>query len=164
MADRSRLRARPGPYSVRTAPLHRLRDRRDRRPGGHPRSPCVRCLPPRHPTPVSRRPPRAAGYDAFGIEPAQRGLERAREIGAPVHAAAIEEAEIAARSLDAVTLWHVLEHVADPLAALQRIAGWLRRGGGLVVGVPNLASVQAQVGGERWYHLDVPRHRTHFTP
>ena len=33
----------------------------------------------------------------------------------------------------------------------------------LLVGVPNLGSVQAWVGGERWYHLDVPRHRTHFT-
>lgn len=33
-----------------------------------------------------------------------------------------------------------------------------------MVGVPNLASVQARIGGERWYHLDVPRHRTHFTP
>ena len=30
--------------------------------------------------------------------------------------------------------------------------------------MPNLASVQATLGGERWYHLDVPRHRVHFTP
>ncbi|HEX3975932.1 MAG TPA: class I SAM-dependent methyltransferase [Solirubrobacteraceae bacterium] len=107
---------------------------------------------------------RAAGYDAFGIEPAQRGLERARALGAPIHPVSIEAAEIAAGSLDAVTLWHVLEHVADPGAALERIARWLRPGGGLLVGVPNVASVQARVGGERWYHLDVPRHRTHFTP
>ena len=66
-------------------------------------------------------------------------------------------------SLDAATLWHVLEHLDDPGAALERIAGWLRPGGMLLVGVPNLASVQARVGGARWYHLDVPRHRTHFT-
>ena len=30
--------------------------------------------------------------------------------------------------------------------------------------MPNLASVQARLGRDRWYHLDVPRHRTHFTP
>jgi 2-polyprenyl-3-methyl-5-hydroxy-6-metoxy-1,4-benzoquinol methylase len=65
--------------------------------------------------------------------------------------------------VDVVTLWHVLEHLQDPAAALDRIATWLRPGGGLVVGVPNLASLQAQIGGERWYHLDVPRHRVHFT-
>ena len=29
--------------------------------------------------------------------------------------------------------------------------------------MPNLASVQARAGGGRWFHLDVPRHRTHFT-
>ena len=34
----------------------------------------------------------------------------------------------------------------------------------LLVGVPNLASVQARLGGDRWFHLDLPRHRTHFTP
>jgi hypothetical protein len=34
----------------------------------------------------------------------------------------------------------------------------------VLVGVPNLASIQARLGGDRWYHLDVPRHRVHFTP
>ncbi len=28
---------------------------------------------------------------------------------------------------------------------------------------PNLASLQARIGGDRWFHQDVPRHRTHFT-
>jgi SAM-dependent methyltransferase len=106
---------------------------------------------------------RAAGYDAFGIEPARRGLERARQLAVPVQAVTLEQADIAAGSLDAVTLWHVLEHLDDPRGALERISGWLRPGGGLLVGVPNLVSVQARLGGERWFHLDVPRHRTHFS-
>ena len=46
----------------------------------------------------------------------------------------------------------------------QVIRSWLRPGGGLLVGVPNLDSLQAVIGGGRWYHLDVPRHRVHFTP
>jgi hypothetical protein len=29
--------------------------------------------------------------------------------------------------------------------------------------VPNLASVQAAIGGDRWFHQDVPRHVVHFT-
>ncbi|MEA2295894.1 MAG: hypothetical protein QOE86_3533, partial [Solirubrobacteraceae bacterium] len=28
---------------------------------------------------------------------------------------------------------------------------------------PNLDSWQARLAGPRWYHLDLPRHRTHFT-
>ncbi|MBW3614901.1 MAG: FAD-dependent oxidoreductase, partial [Actinobacteria bacterium] len=75
-----------------------------------------------------------------------------------------KDAEVAAGSLDAITLWHVLEHVDDPAAALRRLRGWLAPGGVLLAGVPNLASWQARLGGPRWYHLDLPRHRTHFTP
>jgi SAM-dependent methyltransferase len=106
---------------------------------------------------------RAAGWQAEGIEPSLRGAAGARARGIELQQAGIEDASVAPASLDAATLWHVLEHLDDPGAALERIAGWLAPGGLLVVGVPNLASVQARAGGERWYHLDVPRHRTHFT-
>jgi SAM-dependent methyltransferase len=106
---------------------------------------------------------RAAGWDAEGIEPSLRGVAGARALGVELQQAGIDEAVVAAGSLDAAALWHVLEHLDDPGAALDRIAGWLRPGGLLVIGVPNLGSVQARAGGARWYHLDVPRHRTHFT-
>jgi SAM-dependent methyltransferase len=106
----------------------------------------------------------AAGYDASGIEPSLRGSSAAAAIGANVSRATIEQAEIPAASLDAITLWHVLEHLDDPAGAVERIAGWLRPGGALLLGVPNLASLQAAIGGDRWFHLDVPRHRVHFTP
>lgn len=84
--------------------------------------------------------------------------------GAVVQGVSIERAQIPAGSLNAVTLWHVLEHLDDPAGALERLRTWLAPGGALLVGVPNLASVQASIGGGRWYHLDVPRHRVHYTP
>ena len=106
---------------------------------------------------------RAAGWDADGIEPSLRGVQGARARGVELQQAGIEDAVVEHGSLDVVSLWHVLEHLDEPGAALERIAGWLRPGGLLVVGVPNVGSVQARAGGARWYHLDVPRHRTHFT-
>ena len=106
----------------------------------------------------------AAGYRARGIEPSMRGVRAAEAIGAPVKRAAIEDAALTAGSFDAVTLWHVLEHIDEPGPALARIGTWLRPDGVLLLGVPNLGSVQARIGGERWYHLDVPRHRVHYTP
>ena len=107
---------------------------------------------------------RAAGYDARGLEPsAGRAEAAAREHGVALARAGVEDAEVPAGSLDAVTLWHVLEHVETPDAAIRRVAGWLRPGGAALVGVPNVASLQARLGGTRWYHLDLPRHRTHFT-
>jgi SAM-dependent methyltransferase len=104
-----------------------------------------------------------AGYDAFGLEPSPRGGEAAGLWRDRIQPAGIEEAEIEPGSLDAVTLWHVLEHLEDPRFALERIRGWLAPRGAVLVGVPNLDSLQARLGGPRWYHLDVPRHRTHFT-
>lgn len=107
---------------------------------------------------------RRAGYDADGFEPDAGRAAAALEYGVELRTAGIEEVGYEAGAVDAATAWHVLEHVDDPDAAVARIACWLRPGGALLVGVPNLDSLQARLGGERWYHLDLPRHRTHFTP
>jgi SAM-dependent methyltransferase len=93
------------------------------------------------------------GYRAEGIDPSPRGSGVAR--------AAI--AEYTAEELDAVVLWHVLEHVDEPAAALGQAAGWLKPGGVAVIATPNVGSLQARLAGARWFHLDVPRHRTHFS-
>jgi SAM-dependent methyltransferase len=63
----------------------------------------------------------------------------------------------------AVVLWHSLEHLPQPAAALERAAEQLAPGGVLVVAVPNSASLQARAFGERWFALDPPRHLVHLT-
>ncbi len=107
---------------------------------------------------------RARGLDAHGIDPSPAACAAAREIGAEVMNVGIDEAELPSGAEDAVVVWHALEHLDRPAEALDRIGGWLRPGGALVVAVPNLASLQARLGGDRWFHQDVPRHRTHLTP
>lgn len=107
---------------------------------------------------------RQAGYDAEGFEPSASGVQRAAARGIELQRAGLDDADIAPASFDAATLSHVLEHLGDPGAALDRVATWLRPGGALLIGVPNIDSVQARIGGGRWLHLDVPRHRHHFTP
>jgi SAM-dependent methyltransferase len=104
------------------------------------------------------------GYDATGFEPSRRGVEIAAGRGVRLQRTTLDRAQIADASIDAVTCWHVLEHLEEPGAALERIAGWLRPSGVLLLGVPNLASLQARIAAGRWLHLDVPRHRHHFTP
>jgi SAM-dependent methyltransferase len=106
----------------------------------------------------------AAGYAASGVEPGARGVAAAREAyGVTLVRAGVEDAAIARGSVDVVSLWHVLEHVEDAGAALRAVHAWLAPGGALLVGVPDLGSWQARLAGDRWYHLDLPRHRTHFT-
>ena len=67
-------------------------------------------------------------------------------------------------SLDAITMWHALEHVPDTVATLRLARRLLRPGGVLYVSVPNLDSLQADVSGTHWCYADIPRHITHFSP
>jgi SAM-dependent methyltransferase len=104
---------------------------------------------------------RDAGYDARGIDPSRRSVELAAAEERPIVADAIQDHDDA--GLDAVVLWHVIEHLPDPTAALARVRAWLRPGGLLVVGAPNVASLQARIAGPGWLHWDAPRHRLHPT-
>lgn len=63
----------------------------------------------------------------------------------------------------AIVFWHSLEHLPEPALALERATGMLVPGGVLVIAVPNSASLQARVFGDRWFALDLPRHLVHLT-
>jgi SAM-dependent methyltransferase len=86
--------------------------------------------------------------------------------GFSTHIGRVEECEaIAAGSLDLVTMFHVIEHVADPGAVLARVFGWLRPGGLLALETPNLASWDARLfGASYWGGYHIPRHFHVFTP
>jgi SAM-dependent methyltransferase len=63
----------------------------------------------------------------------------------------------------AVIFWHSLEHLPDPGEAIRQAARLLAPGGVVVVAIPNNESVQAQLFGDRWLHLDMPRHLVHLS-
>jgi SAM-dependent methyltransferase len=102
-----------------------------------------------------------AGYVARGIEPSRRSAALAQRASRAVERRDLFEH--ADSQLDAIVMWHVLEHLDAPAAALARVRGWLRPGGLMLIGVPNLASLQSEIAGDQWLHLDAPRHRIHFT-
>ena len=63
----------------------------------------------------------------------------------------------------AVTLWHVLEHVEDLNATCRQITELLATNGSLLVAVPNYESYDARHYKEYWAGYDVPRHLYHFS-
>jgi 2-polyprenyl-3-methyl-5-hydroxy-6-metoxy-1,4-benzoquinol methylase len=106
---------------------------------------------------------RRLGYRVSGNEPAESFAEALTASGVDVMRRPVEELQLDAASQDAVIMWHVLEHLDDPAFVMHRIREWLRSGGEVLIAVPNLASLQAAIGRDRWFHEDVPRHRTLFT-
>ena len=96
---------------------------------------------------------RARGREAVGLE---------RVAGDDVLAGEIDTFEDRSGQWGAVVFWHSLEHLHDPARAVDRAAALLAPGGVLVIATPNLSSWQARCFGERWFHLDIPRHLVHL--
>jgi 2-polyprenyl-3-methyl-5-hydroxy-6-metoxy-1,4-benzoquinol methylase len=107
---------------------------------------------------------RAAGWDVAGLEADEAAVAAARSSGLEVARGTLEDAPFAAGSFDAVTLSHVLEHVHDPVAALQACRRLLRPDGVLWLATPNLDSPGHRRFGRDWFGLDAPRHLVLFGP
>jgi 2-polyprenyl-3-methyl-5-hydroxy-6-metoxy-1,4-benzoquinol methylase len=95
---------------------------------------------------------RREGVDAAGLEPGREYAAFAQTLfDIPVQTATVDTATVAAGSQDVITMFHALEHVADPRGVLRVVRGWLKRGGTLVVEVPNVEST-----------VQAPAHRFHY--
>jgi SAM-dependent methyltransferase len=105
----------------------------------------------------------AAGWEALGIEPSPQAAAVARRRGAEVRVGTLDTVALESQSVDAAVFRHALEHVLDPQRDLRRARAALRPGGRIAVIVPNWGSWQRRLFGARWFPLELPRHRTHFT-
>ncbi len=94
----------------------------------------------------------------WGMEMDPFAAARSRRSGHDVVIARAEEFALPPSTFDVVCLWDVLEHLPDPLARLQDVRASLAPGGMLFLSVPNLASLDAQLFGDCWIGLDLPRH------
>ena len=105
-----------------------------------------------------------AGWAVTGLEPD----EGARNIAMQQHALALRPVEdlfnLPANKFDAITLWHVLEHVHDVKKYIVTFKRLLSDNGKLFIAVPNYTSYDAMSYGSNWAGYDVPRHLYHFTP
>jgi 2-polyprenyl-3-methyl-5-hydroxy-6-metoxy-1,4-benzoquinol methylase len=102
------------------------------------------------------------GWNVLGIEPVKAARSRA---ASQTNTVVIDPSDIHVyrRELfDVITLWHVLEHVHDLHATLDKLSELLSLGGLMVIAVPNHTSVDAKYYGEYWAAYDVPRHLYHF--
>jgi SAM-dependent methyltransferase len=105
----------------------------------------------------------ARGWRVDGIEPSAAAVERARARGVEAVEGTLDTVQPEAGAYDAIVFNHSLEHIPAPVPALERAGSALKQGGRVAVSVPNFGCWARRRFGREWFHLDLPRHRVHFT-
>lgn len=102
------------------------------------------------------------GCDCHGIERAEFPMN---DFSHKIHIyrSNFEDTFFEENFFDAVIIWHVLEHITNPILMIEKTARILRTDGILAIAVPNFGSFQARMFRKNWFHLDLPRHVHHFT-
>ncbi len=105
-------------------------------------------------------------WNSFGVEPDPDARNIAiQNYGLNVSQNLEEvQSKLGETKLNAVTMWHVLEHVSNPDELFSFIKSNLVEKGILIIAVPNCSSHDAVYYGAHWAAYDVPRHLYHFTP
>jgi SAM-dependent methyltransferase len=105
-----------------------------------------------------------AGWNVTGLEPDRIARENALT-NYNLNLAELGELDnLVGETFDAITMWHVLEHVHDLHGYFEKFFEILKPGGRLIVAVPNYTSYDATVYKDHWAAYDVPRHLYHFSP
>ena len=106
----------------------------------------------------------AKGWEVTGIEPDSGARAQAKN---DFHIGLKDKNEflnLQQGSFDAITLWHVLEHVHELHPYMEQIKKLLKHDGKLFIAVPNYTATDHSIYKVFWAAYDVPRHLYHFAP
>lgn len=101
------------------------------------------------------------GWTIEGVEPSELARSKAshntqQEIHTSLN-------EISGKQFDAISAWHVIEHVPDLESTIQQLKNLLKKDGTIFIAVPNYESPDAEKYKDSWAGYDVPRHLWHFS-
>ncbi|MFD0863170.1 class I SAM-dependent methyltransferase [Sungkyunkwania multivorans] len=100
------------------------------------------------------------GWDIAGIEPDEQARALAGKKGIELQK---NTQHLDDECFDAITMWHVLEHVPDLEKQILELKRLLKKDGTIFIAVPNFNSYDANHYKEFWAAYDVPRHLWHFS-
>lgn len=104
------------------------------------------------------------GWNVTGVEPDKGAIKIAKEL----YGLELQETgnlfELPPGSYDAITLWHVLEHVHSLKEYIVHLKNLLADNGRLIIAVPNYTCYDEKIYKQYWAAYDVPRHLYHFSP
>ncbi len=103
------------------------------------------------------------GFPVIGIDISLDASRVATHVNRlPALCASLPLAPLPSQSCSVVTMFHLLEHLYDPVPYVEAARDLLKPEGRLVLQVPNAACWQFLLFGDRWNGLDVPRHLFDF--
>lgn len=91
-----------------------------------------------------------AGWQACGVEPSEWAARVAQQQGLNVIHGTQDAPELAGQQFDVVTMWDVIEHVADPSGEIRKAYHLLKPGGWVVIHTMDISSLIAKLMGARW--------------
>jgi SAM-dependent methyltransferase len=105
------------------------------------------------------------GWQGEGVDFDAAAIETGRQkYGLKLSVGDFQTCPLEENAFDAVTMSHVIEHVPNPVACLDRCRRLLKPGGRLVVSTPNVRCLGHQRFKQSWRGLEPPRHLQIFTP
>ncbi len=102
-----------------------------------------------------------SGWETIGYEPNSKAANIAKADNQVKLLVSIEELK-GHKKFDAITLFHVLEHIHELNKTLKILLDRLKKRGILFIAVPNRDAKDAIHFKEHWAAFDVPRHLYHF--
>ncbi|MBS1576763.1 MAG: class I SAM-dependent methyltransferase, partial [Bacteroidetes bacterium] len=104
------------------------------------------------------------GWDVTGLEPDSGAIKIAKDLYGLELQEVSKLFELPYGRFDAITLWHVLEHVHQLHEYIVQLKALLTDNGRLIIAVPNYTCYDEKVYKQYWAAYDVPRHLYHFSP
>ncbi|MDY7039394.1 MAG: class I SAM-dependent methyltransferase [Chloroflexota bacterium] len=106
---------------------------------------------------------RERGWDAWGVEPSRWATSKAEARGLRVVNGTLHQAAFPTASFDVVTMWDVIEHLADPRSEVTEVYRILKPGGLFSAHTINIESTFARLMGHHWPWL-MEMHLFYFSP
>ena len=107
---------------------------------------------------------KTAGWESTGLEPDETARNKAQELYNLTPLSSPEIFNLPHNTFNAITMWHVLEHVHQLHEYVEQLKNLITDNGKIFIAVPNYTSYDAQYYGASWAAYDVPRHLYHFSP
>jgi SAM-dependent methyltransferase len=107
---------------------------------------------------------KSSGWTITGLEPDEQASKNAHELYNITTKKPDQLFHLPKNNFDAITMWHVLEHVHQLPEYLETLKALLTDNGVLFIAVPNYTSYDASHYKQCWAAYDVPRHLYHFSP